>query len=188
MPGNPTLNPSPLFLAAPWRMEFPGQGSDPSCSRNVSCNTRSLTHCAGDRTCDPALPRRRRSCCTTAGTPIPHLFLPEKPHSSLGPHTENGLAKVPTGRHCHNGGGQSLKPLWGNKGGDQKHREREDRDGDGKTNCEAKADRDSQSEDDDDKTLRSILHVLINIYNKPMNLVLSNVILQMRKLRHKEIK
>ena len=38
-----------LFLATPQRMEFPGQGSDPSCSCNLShsCgNTRSLTHCA----------------------------------------------------------------------------------------------------------------------------------------------
>ena len=40
---------SPPFLAAPWHMEFLGQGSDPSCSCNLcqSCgNARSLTDCA----------------------------------------------------------------------------------------------------------------------------------------------
>ena len=39
-----------FFLAAPWHMEFLGQGSDLSCSCDLdhSCsNARSLTHCAG---------------------------------------------------------------------------------------------------------------------------------------------
>jgi len=38
------------FLATPWHMEFPGQGSDQSHSFDLrhSCgNTKSLTHCAG---------------------------------------------------------------------------------------------------------------------------------------------
>ena len=48
---------------APWHMEFPGQGSDPSLSRDLSrscSHTGSLTHCAGlgMETCVPALPRR----------------------------------------------------------------------------------------------------------------------------------
>ena len=29
---------------------------------------------AGDQTCIPALPRRHRSCCTTAGTPVSSYF------------------------------------------------------------------------------------------------------------------
>ena len=39
-----------LFLAAPWHMEFLGQGSDPSHSCKPSCicdNSGSLTHCSG---------------------------------------------------------------------------------------------------------------------------------------------
>ena len=39
-----------FFLAALRHMEFPGQGSDLSCSCDLSCicsNARSLTHCAG---------------------------------------------------------------------------------------------------------------------------------------------
>ena len=39
-----------LFLAAPWHVEFPGQGSDLSCRCNLSCscsNARSLIPCAG---------------------------------------------------------------------------------------------------------------------------------------------
>ena len=37
------------FLATPWNMDFPGQGSDPSGSYSICCscsNNRSLTHCA----------------------------------------------------------------------------------------------------------------------------------------------
>ena len=40
------------FLAALWHMEFPGHGSDPSCSVDLifSCsNARPLTHCPGPR-------------------------------------------------------------------------------------------------------------------------------------------
>ena len=39
----------PHFLAAPWHMKLLGQGSDPSCSLDLSCNcgnAGSLTHCA----------------------------------------------------------------------------------------------------------------------------------------------
>ena len=58
------------FLVVPWHIEFPDQGSDPSCS----CN---LCHCwilhplgwARDRTCIPALQRHCQSHCATAGTP-----------------------------------------------------------------------------------------------------------------------
>ena len=36
-----------FFLTTPQHMEFPGQGSDLSCSCNLSCSTAgSLTHCA----------------------------------------------------------------------------------------------------------------------------------------------
>ena len=37
------------FLATPWHMDFPGQGSDPSHSFDLCCScdkARSLTHCA----------------------------------------------------------------------------------------------------------------------------------------------
>ena len=47
------------FLATPWQVEFPGQGSDPSHSCDLSCscsNTRSLTHCAGPSSQDAANP------------------------------------------------------------------------------------------------------------------------------------
>ena len=45
-----------FFLAALWHMEFPSQGSDPSCNSDVSCsfgNARSFDPLcwAGDRTC-----------------------------------------------------------------------------------------------------------------------------------------
>ena len=48
------------FLATPWHMEFPGQGSDPSHSCNLYCccnNARSFNPLcrAGDQTCVPAL-------------------------------------------------------------------------------------------------------------------------------------
>ena len=42
-----------IFLVAPWHMEFPGQGSDPSCSFDLShscSNAESSTHCAGPGT------------------------------------------------------------------------------------------------------------------------------------------
>lgn len=56
-------------------------------------------------------------------TRSPALLLPEVPHSSLGPHTEYGLSKVPTAHHCHTGGGRSLQPLMGGEGGSQRQRE-----------------------------------------------------------------
>ena len=65
-----------FFLAALKHMDFRGQGSDLSHSRDLSCscgNTGSLT-CVqtGDLTCIPVLPRHHPSCYATAGT----LWLP----------------------------------------------------------------------------------------------------------------
>ena len=62
----------PSFLATPWHMEFPGQGSAPShsCSPcHSGGNARSLTHCAGDGTCVLELQRRCWSHWATAGAP-----------------------------------------------------------------------------------------------------------------------
>ena len=56
------------FLTAPQHMEFPGQGSDPSCSCG---NARSPTPCwARDRTCMPA-----RQTPTTVGTPRQSILI-----------------------------------------------------------------------------------------------------------------
>ena len=71
-------------------MEFPGQGSDPSCSCDLSCSrghTRSLTHCAG-RGIEPYVPVPPRHCqsrCATAGTPRTLRMLHLHPLLSL-PH------------------------------------------------------------------------------------------------------
>ena len=61
-----------LFLDAPWHMEFPGQGSDLSCScslRHSCSNTGSfnLLCRTGAQTCILVLQRRCQSHCTTAG-------------------------------------------------------------------------------------------------------------------------
>ena len=66
--------PCPPCVATPWHMEFPGQGSDTSCSHDPSrscSNAGSLTHCArlGIESCIPALPRCHQSCRATVGTP-----------------------------------------------------------------------------------------------------------------------
>ena len=67
-----------LFLAVPWHMEFPGQGSDPSLSCNLRhsySNTRSLTHYArmgiepvsqGFRdAADPIIPQKELLSCSS---------------------------------------------------------------------------------------------------------------------------
>ena len=63
----------PPFLAIPWHMELPGQGSDLSHSCNLLCscsNDGSLTHCArSDQTCILALQRCCPFHCAMAGTP-----------------------------------------------------------------------------------------------------------------------
>ena len=68
-----------LFLAAPWRIEFLGQGSDLShcCHPSRSCsNARSLTHCAGlGLNHCPSAPKMPPSYAT-AGTPfLPSFYL-----------------------------------------------------------------------------------------------------------------
>ena len=67
-----------LFLAAPWHVEFPGQGSEPSHSWNLICslgNTGSPTHCARarDPTSITVLLRCHQFCC--AKTPRRLLVL-----------------------------------------------------------------------------------------------------------------
>ena len=62
------------FLAAPWHMEFPGQGSEPSHSCDPYCsynNARSFNPLcqARDRTCILVLQRQCRTHCATVGTP-----------------------------------------------------------------------------------------------------------------------
>ena len=60
-----------LFGPAPWHVELPGQGSDPSCSfayrQHRILNPLSQ---AGDGTCVPVQQRRQQSHCATAETPI----------------------------------------------------------------------------------------------------------------------
>ena len=68
-----------LLLAAPWHMEFPDQGLNPSPSWNLPqlCNVGSLTHCArpGIEPTSLLLQRYSQSHCTTAGTPgTPHFI------------------------------------------------------------------------------------------------------------------
>ena len=56
-----------LLLATLQHVEFPGQGSDPSCSRCLLCkcsNTRSLTHCA--RLGIEPVPQHRRDAIDSA--------------------------------------------------------------------------------------------------------------------------
>ena len=62
-----------FFFGYPRHMVFPHHGSDPSCSCNLSCscsNAGSLTHCAEDWTCIPALPKCHQSHCATVGAPL----------------------------------------------------------------------------------------------------------------------
>ena len=73
-----------LFLAAPWHMELPGQGSDPSSSHNLShsCgNAGSLTHCA--RGWNPVLPHHHQSHGARVGAPHhPHFSLSDLPRTT----------------------------------------------------------------------------------------------------------
>ena len=89
------------FLATPRHMEFPGQGSDPSLSLDLSCSgshARSLTNCARaaeDRTCVPVCPRYHQSPCTTVGTPQLSPFW-AKPQPLLSPGSSPPLSQAST--------------------------------------------------------------------------------------------
>ena len=66
------------FLATPWHMEFPGQGSDPSCSCDLRCSNarcfNPLCWAAGGQTCILVLQRHCRSCSATEGTPRQNIL------------------------------------------------------------------------------------------------------------------
>ena len=67
-----------LFLAAPWHVEFLGQGSDPSCRCDLCCscgNAGSFTHSAGPGT-EPA-----SQCCRDPADPVAPQW--ELPHCLL---------------------------------------------------------------------------------------------------------
>ena len=68
-----------FFLAAPRQMEFPGQGSNPSCSCNLCYgygNAGSLIHCtrSGIEPVSLLLQRHWRAHCATEGTPFYYLI------------------------------------------------------------------------------------------------------------------
>ena len=80
----------PPYLALPWHVEFPGQGSDLSHSYKLCCScgpTRSLHPLcgAGDRACVLVLQRRHWSLCTGAGTPSPACWDLEDVGQEAGP-------------------------------------------------------------------------------------------------------
>ena len=65
------------FLAAPQHVEFPGQGSDPTHSRDLShtcCNTRSLSHCAGIEPASQLPQDAGQSWCAISGTLVLPFF------------------------------------------------------------------------------------------------------------------
>ena len=66
-------------MAAPWHMEFPGQGSDLGCSCDLHCScgkTGSLTHCAGrGSNLPPRTPETPLIPLHHSGNSQPHLFL-----------------------------------------------------------------------------------------------------------------
>ena len=66
------------FLATTWHMEFPGQGSDPSCSCDLRCSNarcfNPLCWAAGGQTCILVLQRHCWSCSATEGTPRQNIL------------------------------------------------------------------------------------------------------------------
>ena len=71
-----------LFLATPRHMEFPGQGSDPSCCCHLCWILNPLCW-TGDRVYIPALQRRHQSRCATARAPLRAFVFTHSPRFSL---------------------------------------------------------------------------------------------------------
>ena len=89
-----------FFLAAPWRMEFPGQGSDPnhSCNPHHGCvsatSFKPLLLKARDWTCVLVLQRCRRCCCAAVGSPIRNSVLLVHQTGYIPPPLEGSLFPV----------------------------------------------------------------------------------------------
>ena len=96
-----------FFLAAPTHMEFPGQGSDPSHSLNLSlsCGTAgSLTHCAG-----PGIEPVSQHSQDTANPVVPQWELLELYRPVV---IESVSFVDPIPHHCCNGYPYGECPAW----------------------------------------------------------------------------